>query len=109
MATVITTPSVAPEHCASLAEVRSEIDVIDRQLVGLIARRSGYVSRAAAFKADSTAVRAPDRVAQVMAKATTLADAAGAPKPVVAAVFTAMIDAFIAQELAMHAQTTQGH
>ncbi|MET1077933.1 MAG: chorismate mutase [Pseudomonas sp.] len=91
-------------ECASLEAVRGEIDRLDRQLVGLLAERGAYVNQAAAFKHDSDAVRAPQRVEQVLAKVRELAREQGAEVAVVEAVYRAMIAAFIEVELARHAQ-----
>ncbi|NUS62373.1 MAG: chorismate mutase [Saccharothrix sp.] len=89
----------------SLSEVRARIDVIDSELVRLLAQRQGLVRAAASFKADDQAVRAPDRVAQVIASARERAQAAGLEPAVAEAVWRAMIDAFIELELAEHAKT----
>ena len=60
------------------------------------------MSQAARFKKDSDAVRAPQRVEQVIAKVRALADALDANPDVTEAVYRAMIAAFIEQELAEH-------
>lgn len=51
-----------PEQCDSLAEVREEIDRLDRQLIARLAERRQYVLAAARFKADETQIAAPARV-----------------------------------------------
>ena len=88
--------------CQSLEEVREHIDLLDRQIVSLIAQRGAYVSQAARFKKDSNAVKAPQRVEQVVAKVRELASELGANPQVTEAVYRAMIAAFIQQELAEH-------
>ena len=55
-------------ECSSLDEVRTAIDGLDQQIVQLLAARGAYVSQAARFKKDDDAVRAPQRVEQVIAK-----------------------------------------
>ena len=87
-------------NCDSLGQVREKIDGLDRQIVGLIAERGAYVSQAARFKKDSDAVRAPQRVEQVIGKVRGLADELGANPDVTESVYRAMIAAFIQQELA---------
>ncbi|NUT46149.1 MAG: chorismate mutase [Saccharothrix sp.] len=87
---------------SSLADVRARIDVIDSELVLLLARRQGLVRAAAAFKADEDAVRAPDRVARVIASVREKAEGAGLEPAVAEAVWRAMIGAFIEVELAQH-------
>jgi isochorismate pyruvate lyase len=89
----------------SLPEVRARIDVIDGELVRLLAQRQGLVRAAASFKADDQAVRAPDRVAQVITSVRERARAAGLEPAVAEAVWRAMIGAFIELELAEHAKT----
>ena len=89
-------------HCHSLEQVREHIDLLDRQIVSLIAQRGAYVSQAARFKKDSNAVKAPQRVEQVCAKVRALANELGANPQVTEDVYRAMIAAFIQQELAEH-------
>ncbi|NUT90996.1 MAG: chorismate mutase [Saccharothrix sp.] len=86
----------------SLGEVRAGIDAIDAELVRLLAERQGLVKAAAGFKKDEDAVRAPDRVAQVIAKVRARAEEAGLAPEVAEAVWRAMIGAFIELELAEH-------
>jgi isochorismate pyruvate lyase len=83
----------------SLDDVRAAIDHIDDQIVALLAQRQEQVKAAAAFKADDAAVRAPDRRAALMARLRQLAGQEGVHPDVVAATYTAMVDAFIALEL----------
>ena len=85
-----------------LQQVRVEIDSLDRQIIQLIAERQKWVVRASSLKKDESAVRAPDRVEQVITKARTLASDAQASPDVVEATYRAMIDAFISLELDHH-------
>ena len=39
-----------PKDCGSMAELRVEIDHLDRQLIALIAKRTMYIDRAAVLK-----------------------------------------------------------
>jgi isochorismate pyruvate lyase len=55
-----------PAECASLDEVRAEIDRIDRAIVSLIGQRAGYVHAAARFKESEAAVAAPERQASML-------------------------------------------
>lgn len=92
---------------ASLAEVRARIDLIDSELVRLLAHRQGLVRAAASFKSDDRAVRAPDRVERVIASVRERASDAGLEPAVAEAVWRAMIGAFIEVELVQHAR--DGH
>ena len=80
--------------CASLAEVRENIDRIDRDLVRLMAERQKYVAEAGRFKANPAAVSAPARVEQVIEKAKGLARDQGLSEAVAERTFRAMIAGF---------------
>jgi isochorismate pyruvate lyase len=89
----------------SLEEIRTAIDALDADLVRLLARRESLVRQAAPLKQNSQAVRAPDRVAQVIGRAREHAAAAGANPDVVERIYRAMVQAFIDLELAEHGRT----
>jgi isochorismate pyruvate lyase len=80
--------------CATLGEVRDNIDRIDREIVHAMAERGKYVREAARFKKSAAAVEAPQRVEQVVEKAKTLAAQDGLAPEVAEATYRAMIKAF---------------
>lgn len=86
--------------------VRDEIDSIDQQLVELLTCRQKLVERAGVLKRGQSteAVRAPDRVAQVIAARRDAATAAGLDPDVAEHVWSAMIQAFTSLELRVHEQ-----
>ncbi len=86
--------AVGGKCCASLAEVRANIDRIDRQIVALMAERGQYVAEAGRFKADPAAVSAPARVEAIIAKAKALAREDGLAESVAERSYRAMIAAF---------------
>ena len=88
----------------SLIALRAEIDAIDDQLVDLLARRQQLVQGAAAFKRDADEVRGADRRRRIMERLQLRAADQGLDPQVVAAVWTAMIDVFVALELSEHAR-----
>ncbi|WP_051229471.1 chorismate mutase [Paludibacterium yongneupense] len=92
----------------SLVEVRLEIDRIDRMMMVLLAQRGHCVRQAARFKKTAAEVPAPDRVARVIENVTRQAAETGADPTVAAAVWRAMIAAFIDSELAEHAALQSG-
>ncbi len=96
-------PVAAPAP-SSMEEVRAGIDVLDRQIIELVAARQQYVERAGELKRgqDASAVRAPARVEEVIGKVRARAEAAGASPDVVEATYRAMIGAFIELELGVH-------
>jgi len=80
--------------CASLAEVRDNIDRLDRQIVALMAERGKYVAEASRFKADPAAVSAPARVEAIVAKVKAIAREDGLAESVAERSYRAMIAAF---------------
>ena len=65
-----------PADCASMAELRVEIDRLDRALVALLADRAGYIDRAAELKpAEGLPARIDARVEDVTAKVRAAAEA----------------------------------
>ena len=96
-----TDPAYRP-LCATLADVRANIDRLDDEIVRLIAERAMYVKDAARFKRDAFQVSAPARQAQVFEKACLLAERHNQGfanlDQVVDATYRAMVAAFIANE-----------
>lgn len=96
-----TDPDYVP-LCANLAEVRANIDALDRKIVVLLAERGRFVKDAARFKRDAFQVSAPQRQQEVLDKVKALAEKEGAYPEVVEACFRAMIAGFIAREQSDH-------
>ncbi|WP_051013924.1 chorismate mutase [Pararhodospirillum photometricum] len=71
-------PVVASRPCATMDEVRAEIDRLDRLLVPLIAERLAYVAQAARHKPTRADVVVPWRIEEVVAKVRECAMAIGA-------------------------------
>ena len=68
------TASNKPENCASMSDVRAEIDRLDADLITLFAERASYISRAADIKAvEGLPAFIPERVDAVVANARELA------------------------------------
>jgi isochorismate pyruvate lyase len=79
--------------------IRTEIDELDRRIVALLAERENLVRRAGRLKTDDAAVRAPQRVEQVVQRVRATAADLGATPDVVERTYRAMIGAFIDLEL----------
>lgn len=88
--------------CSNLAEVRENIDALDRKIVALLAERGRYVKDAARFKRDAFQVSAPQRQQEVIDKVRALAEQEGAYPEVVEAAYRALIAGFIAREQQDH-------
>ena len=91
------TPAAA---CASMNDVRREIDRVDRALVGLFAERLSYIERAAAIKQSRAQVRDDVRVADIFAKLKASCASAGFPYAIAEPVFRALVEGSIVHELA---------
>lgn len=89
-----------PDACATMADVREAIDDLDRALVPLLARRAGYVARAASLKAAKSMVVDPARIEDVVAKAAAIAADHHMDPALIERIYRSMIDAFIAFETA---------
>lgn len=87
-----------PEACTTMAEVRAGVDAVDRALVGLLARRFGYMDAAARIKPERGQVRDEARKAQVIANVRAHARAAGIPEESVGALWEQLVEASIAYE-----------
>lgn len=65
-----------PQNCASMTELRHEIDALDTDLVALLAERAGYIDRAISLKQiEKLPARIDDRVAEVISSVRRLAQA----------------------------------
>jgi isochorismate pyruvate lyase len=89
---------IAAESCKTMAEVRLEIDRLDRAIVALIAERSDYIAAAARIKADRASVRDDARIEDVLSKVTATAQSHGVPALIVQSAYRALVEASIAYE-----------
>jgi isochorismate pyruvate lyase len=88
-----------PAECATLGDVRVEIDRCDRVLVDLMAERFGYVERAWQIKLrDSEEANVPWRNQQVIDKVRKRAEEKGLPPDLAEALWRQMIGWFIQYE-----------
>jgi isochorismate pyruvate lyase len=87
-----------PEDCVTLAEVRAQIDRIDRQIVALIGQRAGYVKAAARFKESEHAVAAPERFAAMLDARREWAKREGLSPDVIESLYRELVSYFIAEE-----------
>ncbi len=85
-------------HCTTMAEVRKNIDNIDRKIVALLAERAGYVRQSARLKPSREDIVDPARIEEVVAKVRTAATALQLPPDLAERAYRPMIDSFIALE-----------
>lgn len=87
-----------PENCTTMAEVRSGVDAVDREIVTLIARRFGYMDAAARIKPDRDAVRDEWRKADVKSKVDAVAAELGVDRALMARIYEDLVETSIAHE-----------
>ena len=87
-----------PGRCENMAEIRAEIDRIDRALVKLLSERQRYIERAAEIKSDRSAVRDVVRVEDVIAKVSAEARRLGLDGEIAEPVWRTLMECSIAFE-----------
>jgi isochorismate pyruvate lyase len=89
-----------PEACETMAELRLEIDAIDATLIALLARRAGYIDRAAQLKVrEGLPPRTTARVAEVIDRVRHLAQTTGLDPELVETFWSNLIEWGIAREV----------
>ena len=87
------------KKCNSLQEVRDEIDIVDRELVDLISKRSHLIRQAAAFKNSVDEVKAQDRIDDIMQKVRKRAIELNINPNMISELFTIMINEMVETEI----------
>jgi isochorismate pyruvate lyase len=90
----------SPQECRTLAEVRREIDRIDREIIRAIGERKRYVMAAAAFKANPGEVAAPKRFAAMLEVRRQWAEEEGLSPDAMERLYRELVGYFIAEEQA---------
>ena len=86
-------------ECRTMADIRAEIDRVDRVLVGLFAERTAYIDRAAAIKGPlKMPARITPRVEEVVANVRREAEVRGLPPDLMEKLWRRLIDWSIARE-----------
>jgi len=80
------------EKCASMPELRAEIDQLDRTIVNMLKIRQGYMEQAAEIKQSRETVRDNERVEDVVKKVTDHAKDVGASPELVDELYRTMIE-----------------
>ncbi|TNE66915.1 MAG: chorismate mutase [Alphaproteobacteria bacterium] len=81
-----------------MAEVRAEIDRVDRLIVPLLLERLGYIAQAGHIKSDRGAVRDEWRIEDVVNKAKATAEGLGGNSAYIEDIYRHLIDWSIAHE-----------
>ena len=85
--------------CISMAEVRTEIDALDRAIVALLADRLHYIDEAARLKQRRDLVRDDARIRDVLQKVEEEARRLRADSRAIVAAYRTLIESSIAHEL----------
>ena len=85
--------------CNNIDEVRTQIDLIDNELVRLISQRSVYVKQAAKFKKDTESVKAPARIELVIEKVRNLSKDYDIDPDIIETIYRIMIGKFVDMEM----------
>ena len=88
----------APEQCRDMAELRAGIDLLDRELVAMLAQRQRYIERAAEIKQDRNFIRDAARIEDVVAKVLLAARKVGLDSKIAEPVWRLLIERCIAHE-----------
>jgi len=86
------------KSCASMAEVRANVDALDDILVPLLVERGGYMTQAAINKPKAEHVRDEARIEAIVQRVRARAEAEGGEPDVIEAIYRSMMEAYIAYE-----------
>jgi len=86
------------QTCQTMADVRYEIDRLDRELVTLLAERQSFMDAAARIKGKRNLIRDEARIADVIAKVEVSAQAVGLSMAIAEPVWRTLMDRCIAYE-----------
>lgn len=88
-----------PEECADMAELREQIDALDRALVAQLARRAAYIDRAVTLKRQAgLPARIESRVAEVIDNAAAEAAARDLDPELIRRLWRELVEWSIARE-----------
>lgn len=94
-------------ECTNMAELRAEIDRLDRALVRLLSERQRYIERAAEIKSLRSDIRDEGRIQDVLNKVKAEATKAGLNAEIAAAVWRELMERCIALEMDCFLDRTQ--
>lgn len=89
----------SPLECENMAEIRTEIDEIDRQVIQLIGQRFEYVKAASKFKTSETGVKAPERFKAMLLQRREWAVEEGLNPDAIEKMYFDLVNHFIEEEL----------
>lgn len=88
-----------PQNCATMHDLRVQIDRLDRQLIEMLTTRAGFIDRAIQLKpGEGLPARIPARVEDVVHKVRTNSDELGMDPDLAEKLWRILIDWSIARE-----------
>lgn len=89
----------APQECNNIAEVRNEIDNIDKVIISLLSKRFEYVKEVVKYKSkDAASIEASERRQQMLAHRREWAEQNGLSADVIENIYGTLVAYFIEEE-----------
>ena len=88
-----------PNECETIADVRAEIDRIDKEIIKLIGERFKYVKEIVRFKSTLDEVKAKQRYYEVLVKRRKWAEDAGLNADVIEKLYNDLMQHFIDEQM----------
>lgn len=95
---------ISPGDCAGMEQIRVQVNKIDREIIGLLGERLGYVRAAVAFKPDESSIRRPDHWDAFFSARRKWAEEEGYDPAVIEAIYRALYDYTVKVQLELHAK-----
>ncbi len=86
--------------CDTLQEARNEIDIVDKEIVELIAKRNAYIKQIAKFKTTIEEVKAEDRISDIISNVRAQAISLDLSPNLINDLYIRMIDEMVESEIA---------
>ncbi len=90
---------MAIKKCSTLDEARAEIDIVDSEIVALIAKRNDYIKQIAHFKTSVEEVKAEERIADVISNVRAQAISLDLSPNLINDLYVRMIDEMVESEI----------
>lgn len=87
------------KKCTTLKEARDEIDMLDKSIVELIAKRNAYIKQIAHFKNSIEEVKAEDRINEIISNVRTMAISLDLSPNLITDLYIRMIDEMVESEI----------
>lgn len=88
-----------PNQCESMADIRSEIDRLDHQVIELLGQRFAYVKTASKFKTTEANVKAPERLDAMLQQRRVWAKEEGLSADAIEKMYQDLVNHFIDLEM----------